>query len=81
MDSSRSYRRLVKNVAGSISTLWQDGVAYTVGNDSTFVIDAVGSRLVGYLGDERPSTSMTRATRWARSASTRGTTALRVSIS
>jgi hypothetical protein len=53
MDSSRSYRRLVKMSAGTATVLWQDGVPYAVGQDTTITIDAVGSRLVGYVGSAR----------------------------
>ena len=49
MDSSGSYRRLVKYSQGVFSTLWEDAVPFTAGQDLSLVIDAVATRLVGRL--------------------------------
>jgi hypothetical protein len=49
MDSERSYRRLIKKVAGVVSTLWQDSVAYTVGQSYDLSIRAAGSELRAHL--------------------------------
>jgi hypothetical protein len=49
MDSERSYRRLVKKVAGVVSTLWQDSVAYTVGQSYDLSIRAAGTELRAHL--------------------------------
>ncbi len=51
MDRSLGYRRLIKRVAGTITTLWEDTGSYAVGKDFTLTVDAVGSRLTGYLND------------------------------
>jgi hypothetical protein len=45
MDANRSYRRLIKKVAGVVSTLWQDSAAYTVGQSYDLSIRAVGPEL------------------------------------
>jgi hypothetical protein len=49
MDAERSYRRLIKKVAGVVSTLWQDSVAYTVGQTYDLSIRAAGSELRAHL--------------------------------
>lgn len=49
MDSARSYRRLVKKVAGVVSTLWQDSVPYTVGQNYDLSIRADGTELRAQL--------------------------------
>jgi hypothetical protein len=49
MDRSRSYRRLIKKVAGAVTTLWEDGVQYTVSREYVLTLDCVGQRLTGYL--------------------------------
>ena len=49
MDSQRGYRRLVKNVGGTFTNLWEDGFAYEVGRNYELTILAVGSELRGFL--------------------------------
>jgi len=49
MDSERSYRRLIKKVAGVVTTLWQDSVAYTVGQSYDLTIRAAGTELRAHL--------------------------------
>jgi len=49
MDSDRSYRRLVKNVAGEFSVLWEDDVAYEMGRSHEVTVVATGAVLRGYL--------------------------------
>ncbi len=49
MDSERGYRRLIKKVAGAVSTLWQDSVAYTVGQRYDLSIRAAGTELSAHL--------------------------------
>ena len=49
MDSQRGYRRLVKNVGGTFTQLWEDAVAYEVGREYEVVILAVGSELRGFI--------------------------------
>lgn len=49
MDSQRGYRRLVKNVGGTFSLLWEDAVAYAIGRSYEVTIVAVGGTLWGYL--------------------------------
>jgi hypothetical protein len=49
LDRSRGFRRLVKRVAGAITTLWEDGVPYTVGREYVLTVDCLGNRLAGYL--------------------------------
>lgn len=48
-DSQRTYRRLVKNVGGTWTLLWEDEAAYEVGREYelTFVLD--GPAVRGYL--------------------------------
>ncbi len=53
MDRERSYRRLVKKVAGIVTVLWEDAVRYTVGQDYMVTLDCVGERLTGYLDGVR----------------------------
>ena len=48
MDSQRSYRRLVKNVEGEFTLLWEDNFAYEVGRTYEITIVAIGSTLHGY---------------------------------
>jgi hypothetical protein len=48
MDSLRGYRRLVKNVNGNFTLLWEDSVAYTVGKPHRVTISAIGTELRGY---------------------------------
>jgi hypothetical protein len=49
MDSERGYRRLIRKVAGVVSTLWQDSVAYTVGQSVDLTIRAFGTELHAWL--------------------------------
>lgn len=52
MDRQRSYRRLVRSVAGATSVLWQDTVQYTVGEANAVTIRADGQRLQGWMNGE-----------------------------
>lgn len=52
-DSQRAYRRLVKNVGGTFTILWEDNVSYAVGTAIDAVVIAVGTRLIGYVGGLR----------------------------
>jgi hypothetical protein len=49
MDSTRSYRRLVKCVGGTFTTLWEDGVAYDPSRVYDVQVVAKGQWLRGYL--------------------------------
>jgi hypothetical protein len=49
MDRSDGYRRLVKNVGGVFTTLWEDDIAYEVGRAYEVVVVAEGDQLWGYL--------------------------------
>jgi hypothetical protein len=49
LDRSRSFRRLIKKIAGAITTLWEDAVPYTVGREYVLTVDCLGNRLTGYL--------------------------------
>ena len=49
MDRERGYRRLVKNVAGVFSLLWEDDVAYEAGRAYELTIVAIGSMIRGHL--------------------------------
>jgi hypothetical protein len=49
MDAAGSFRRLVKKAAGTVSILWEDSIAYTVGREYLLTIDCIGERLVGYI--------------------------------
>ncbi|PVE22767.1 hypothetical protein DC522_19155 [Microvirga sp. KLBC 81] len=49
MDSERGYRRLIRKVAGVVSTLWQDPVGYTVGQGYDLSIRALGTELRAHL--------------------------------
>lgn len=49
MDRQRSYRRLVRKVAGVVTVLWQDAVPYVVGRSYDLTLRAVGRRLEGSL--------------------------------
>jgi hypothetical protein len=49
MDRARSYRRLIKKVAGVVTTLWQDAVQFTVGREYALTLDCVGARVAGFL--------------------------------
>ena len=50
-DAQRNYRRLVKKQDGVFTTLWEDAAGYTVGEPFALVVDAIGSRLRGYIND------------------------------
>ena len=47
--AQRGYRRLVKNVAGAFTLLWEDDFAYEIGRTYEITIVAIGSTLRGYL--------------------------------
>ena len=49
MDSQRSYRRLVKNVGGNFTLLWEDDFAYEVDHTYELTIVAIGNTLRGYF--------------------------------
>src|SRR5205823_3289024 len=49
MDRQRPYRRLVKCVDGAVTTLWEESLAYDVGQTYEVQIDAHGELLIGYL--------------------------------
>ena len=49
MDRQRSYRRLIKKVAGVVTVLWEDTVQYTLGREYVLTVDCVGERCTGYL--------------------------------
>jgi len=51
LDAQRNYRRLVKVEDGVFTLLWEQVGGYLVGEPFTLTVDAIGSRLVGYLGD------------------------------
>lgn len=53
LDAEHNDRRLVKKEHGLVTTLWEASQSYTPGEDVTLTVDAIGSRLVGYLGAER----------------------------
>jgi 3-keto-disaccharide hydrolase len=53
LDANRKYRRLIKSEQGQVSILWEDDEAYAVGEPFRLTIEAVGSRLSGFLGSER----------------------------
>lgn len=53
IDATHSYRRLVRSVAGVLTTIWEDSHAYDPGAELSFRVDAIGDRLVGSLGDEQ----------------------------
>ena len=53
LDAQRYYRRLIKREHGAVTTLWEEPGGYTVGEPFTLTVDAIGSRLVGYIGDVR----------------------------
>ncbi|MGB1250220.1 MAG: hypothetical protein ACPG8W_06260 [Candidatus Promineifilaceae bacterium] len=52
-DSERQYRRLVKNVNGVMTLLWEDEMGYEVGRNYTLTIIAVNGILQGFL-DRQP---------------------------
>jgi hypothetical protein len=53
LDGVHGYRRLISKTSGVVTTLWEDAGGYGAGDELTLTIDAVGSRLAGYVGDAR----------------------------
>jgi hypothetical protein len=53
LDANRNYRRLIKKQDGVVTTLWEEVGGYKVGESFTLSVDAIGSRLVGYLDNIR----------------------------
>ncbi len=51
-DPGKEYRRLVKRQGGDVSVLWEDQEKLAVGEPVTVTVEAVGTRLAAYLGDE-----------------------------
>ena len=51
MDVERPYRRLVKCVGGVVSTLWEDGFAYTPNQDYHVRIEAYRDLIIGSVDD------------------------------
>lgn len=49
MDRAQHYRRLIKRVDGAVTTLWEDATPYASGATTEITIDAIGSRLTGYV--------------------------------
>ena len=49
MDAQQSYRRLVKNVGGAFTPLWEDAFAYEVGRTYEVTVVALGNTLRVYL--------------------------------
>lgn len=52
MDAERSFRRLIKKIAGVVSVLWEEPIGYAVGQTHKIEIVAVGRRLIGFLNEE-----------------------------
>ncbi|HYO16918.1 MAG TPA: hypothetical protein VE685_27280 [Thermoanaerobaculia bacterium] len=53
LDAGLRYRRLVKSEKGQISILWEEDKGYAAGEPLRFTVEAVGSRLTGFLGNDR----------------------------
>ena len=53
LDANRNYRRLIKKQDGVVTTLWEEVSGYKVGESFTLTVNAIGSRLVGYLDNIR----------------------------
>jgi hypothetical protein len=49
MSRALQYRRLVKNVAGAVSVLWEDDVQYTLDQRYMLTLECSGNELAGYL--------------------------------
>ncbi len=49
MDRERGYRRLVSNVGGAFTKLWEDRFIYQQGRSYEFTVTAVGKTLHGYF--------------------------------
>jgi hypothetical protein len=52
-DAGLEVRRLVKSEKGQVSILWEEEKGYTAGEPFRLTVEAVGSRLTGFLGGER----------------------------
>jgi hypothetical protein len=53
IDSERNYRRLVKMENGTMTTLWNAPGGYTAGDNITLTVDAIGDKIIGYMGSTR----------------------------
>lgn len=53
LDAQRNHWWLSRVTNGKVSTLQEKAGGYPVGESFTLTVDAIGSRLVGYIGDER----------------------------
>lgn len=53
LDAQRDFRRLVKKEDGIVTVLWDEAGGYTVGISFALTIDVIGSRLVGYMDNDR----------------------------
>lgn len=53
VDGVQSYRRLIKQVDGVTTVLWQDGMATPLGRSMRFVADAIGDRITVYVDGEQ----------------------------
>ncbi len=53
LDAGLKYRRLVKSEKGQTSVLWEEPKGYTAGEPFRLTVEAVGSRLTGFLGSDR----------------------------
>ncbi|RKN70084.1 hypothetical protein [Paenibacillus ginsengarvi] len=51
LDEERSFRRLIRVANGVMTTVWNGAGGYTPGNSVRLVVDVVGNRINGYLGD------------------------------
>lgn len=49
-DRSGGYRRLVRVQDGVVTTLWEASGSYVPGTSFNFMVDMIGTRLVGHLG-------------------------------
>ncbi len=49
MDSQRNYQRLVKNVGGAFTLLWESALGYETGRIYELTVVAIGNALRGYL--------------------------------
>jgi hypothetical protein len=61
MDAQRTYRRLIRNVAGEVSVLWEDSGNYVEGRDYVLTWDCAGDLHTLYLDGERLTTVADRA--------------------
>jgi|GEM_PF-476606 len=53
LDRQHNQRALVRKLGGTTTVLYSAAGSYAIGAETVLTIDAVGSRLVGYIGDER----------------------------